>query len=111
MIALAADPSVLVQVVPPQHKFNEAWQYIPLKELQADIPHAQSTVFAAEPSTFVQASPFEHEIAAAEDEATQYKPDDRVHMTPCVELPQMHAAVLGVPPALWVHDGPAKQIQ
>ena len=59
---LAADPSVFTQAVmgAALQKLPAAKQYMPLKELHAAVPHAQSTpVLSEDPSTLVQGSPLE----------------------------------------------------
>jgi hypothetical protein len=46
-----------------------------------------------------------------DDEETQYNPDSGVHALPEVDVPQMHVPVFAAEPSVFVHDGPAKQIQ
>ena len=64
MTELAADPSVLAQVVmgTVPHTLNELSQYMPLSELQTalSVPQEQSMVLSEDPSTLVQGSPLEH---------------------------------------------------
>ena len=60
---LKADPSVDVhdRTGAALQKLPAAKQYMPLKELHAAVPHAQSTpVLSEDPSTLVQGSPLEH---------------------------------------------------
>ena len=61
----------------------------------------------AVPLSFTHALPAEQ----VDDEETQYNPDSGVHALPEVDVPQMHVPVFAAEPSVFVHDGPAKQIQ
>ena len=103
---LAADPSVFVQAVmgAVPHALSELSQYMPLKELHAPVPHAQSTpVLSEDPSTLVQGSPLEQVLV----EEVQKRPEAAVHPV----SPHRQVAVFDVTPMVCVQSGAAMHRQ
>ena len=73
---------------------------MPLNELHAAVPHAQSTpVLSEDPSTLVQGSPLEHVLV----EEVQKRPDAGVHSV----TPHVHAAPFAAEPSVVAQSGMA----
>ena len=82
--ALAVVPSVTVHasIGNAEHKFCSAEQYLPLNELQAALPHAQSVGLESIPFVLVHVFPREHVLVGK----LQYNPEVFVQ----VDVPQKH---------------------
>ena len=77
---------------------------MPLKELHAAVPHAQSTpVLSEDPSTLVQGSPLEQVLVAF----VHRNPEAAVHPVP----PHKQASVFDVAPLVCVQSGAAMHRQ
>ena len=79
---------------------------MPLKELHAAVPHAQSTpVLSEDPSPLVQGSPLEQVLV----EEVQYRPEAGLQTTPVP--PHKHTSVFDVAPLVCVQSGAATHRQ
>ena len=85
------------------HWFFPAEQYLPLNELQATLPQAQSKGFDSFPFALAHVFPREHVLVAK----LQYNPEVFVQ----VEVPQKHCAGFAVLPVVCAQFGAVTQRQ
>ena len=86
-------------------KLNEEMQNMPLKELHAADPQAQSMVLSEDPLMFLQGSPLEQVLV----EEVQNRPEPAVQSTPVP--PHKQTSMFDVAPVVCVQSGAAMHRQ